>query len=183
MPPTATVEANPERSKYAALYAAQATGSYSRGYGHSNHGLSAQDLLLSAESVLDVGCGHNELAIHLRGQGVEATGCDFACPAADVLADVLALPFPDKSFEYVTSFDMLEHLLPQQIETAFAEMRRVSHKFIFSISHVDSINRAPGGETLHPTVMPPEDWASVLGKYATFEQTGNGLWIGEWNHA
>jgi hypothetical protein len=56
---------------------------------------------------------------------------------------------------------MLEHLRPEQVDAVLAEMARVSERFIFSISYVDSVNRWQG-QTLHPTVRPEAWWMMRL---------------------
>ena len=87
------------------------------------------------KSVLDVGCGHNEFAINLRENlGVISLGIDFACKSADKIADILDLPIKDKEFDFITAWDVLEHLLEEQVDLAFAEMKRVSKKYAFTIS-------------------------------------------------
>lgn len=130
-------------------------------YGHSNHGVNALSEIRRCEykSLLDVGCGYNEFVQNARAAipGIRAIGVDFACPGADVKASATELPFPDKSFEVVTSFDMLEHLLPEQVDLALSEFARVAHSFVFSIAYRPS-NVKWNGETLHPTVETEEWW-------------------------
>jgi SAM-dependent methyltransferase len=172
---------NPEQALYRKLYDQQQAGQYNDGYGHSNHGerhLRAI-LMMEPESVLDVGCGHNEFAKALRAKGLNAKGMDFACPSADIIGDVIRIPVNSKQFDLVTAFDVLEHLLPEQVEPALREMRRVSIRFAFTISHVPSHHKSDG-RTLHPTVRPPEWWETTIGRFGDLMSRSHGLWSGEW---
>jgi len=172
---------NPEREKYEAIYRLQRTGDYVGHYGACNHGRAAGGYIKRDESVLDVGCGHNEFARTIRAQGRQALGVDFACESADLVADILDLPFSDQAFHVVTAFDVLEHLRPEQVDAALTEMRRVSGRFIFTIAFRDSVCRAPGsGETLHPTVWTPEQWTAKLQKYADGVTVDRNLFFGRW---
>jgi hypothetical protein len=136
-------------------------------YGHSNHGARAVETVQAlvrkhGGPVLDVGCGWNEFARHLRDDlGVEASGVDFACPGADVVAPAHQLPVSNKSVGVLTSFDMLEHLEPSEIPVVLAEFARVSAAFVFSISYQPSRVKWKG-ETLHPSVFPEEWWINQI---------------------
>jgi SAM-dependent methyltransferase len=134
-------------------------------YGHSNHGAKAVRILQKwgTPTVLDVGCGYNEFVQQVREAmpNTRAIGIDPACPGADLHAEAVALPFADKEFSVVTSFDMLEHLPECEVEAALAEMARVSTAFIFSISYVPSVNKWQG-KTLHPTVRPETWWIEKI---------------------
>lgn len=150
-----------ELQKYEGIYS---SAQYA-GYGHSNHGHGSMPLFLQwqPKSVLDVGCGYNEFCGRLKARisGIKAIGADFACPGADVRATATALPFFDKSFEVVTSFDCLEHLLPEEVEPALREMARVASKFVFSICHRPSVITWEG-HNLHPTVQPESWWIEQI---------------------
>lgn len=153
---------NPEREKYLGLYG---SGSAPR-YGHSNHGGGSLRLLAKWQpaSVLDIGCGYNEFARQVRAQHPEARvmGIDFACPGADLQADLATgLPWADGEWDLATAFDVLEHLRPEQVDAALAEMARVSRRFCVSIAYQDSVIRWKG-QTLHPTVRPESWWVTRL---------------------
>ena len=154
---------NPEMHKYQGLY--QDPHRAAR-YGHTCHGAKALPIVAEWQprNLVDVGCGWNEFkhkVLALETPPQEVVGLDFACPGADLIADAVSLPFARKQFDTLTAFDMLEHLHPDQVETVLAEMARVSERFIFSISYVDSVNRWQG-ETLHPTVRPEGWWLRRL---------------------
>jgi ubiquinone/menaquinone biosynthesis C-methylase UbiE len=168
---------NPEKWKYDYIYANQHIEG--KRYGHSMHGKNMVVFLKDqGMRVLDVGCGHNEFiqAIEIRG----SFGVDFSCPGADVLADLTTgLPFRDGQFEYVTSFDVLEHLRMETISRSLGEMKRVSRRFVFSIAYVQS-GYTVKGETLHPTVCSEDWWLSKIGNHASRVSPYNGFLVGEW---
>lgn len=89
---------------------------------------------------LDLATGTGDLAIELRRQGARSViGADYCEPMLEaaatkltqgnldriklVVADALALPFPDRSFDCVTSAFLLRNVV--DLPGALAEMRRV----------------------------------------------------------
>ncbi len=170
-----------EKAKYDGIYSEP--GRYPR-YGHTNHGARAVGTVVkwAPASVLDMGCGWNEFAKLVKSSLPETrvVGADFSCPGADVNCEAASIPFPDKEFELVTSFDMLEHLPECEVEKALEEMARVAQRFIFSISYQDSVTRWRG-ETLHPTVKPEEWWVSKIAKAGGLGVTRQGRYLtGRW---
>ncbi len=169
-----------EQSKYLGIYSS--TDRKYKTYGRTAHGTKAIPLVerLNPSSILDIGCGWNNFLKDIKQQlpNTKTVGVDFACPGADVIADVtVGLPFVGAEFDLATSFDVLEHLVPDDVNRALNEIHRVSRKFVFSICYRDSVNRWKG-LTLHPTVRPQEWWIeqiycagaeniSVVGKYIT----------------
>lgn len=173
-----TEAAQHELEKYRAIYAGEGPPSY----GHSNHGKDALAIVTGwkPESLLDVGCGWNEFCRQASAAGIPATGVDFACPGADVIADAVALPFETDAFDVLTAFDMLEHVLPAQVDTVLAEFARVSKRFIFSISYVPS-KILHKGENLHPTVQPESWWIRQIMRAGGIRIVKRGRYItGEW---
>lgn len=153
-------------------------------YGHSNHGRGAARLIekWKPASIVDVGCGWNEFAAQMKAVLPEARviGVDFACPGADVTAPLTALPFADKEFDTLTAFDVLEHLLPAEVDAALLEMARVSHRFALSISYVASVNKWEG-QTLHPTVRSEQWWITRLMRAGAGQISKHGRYIvGSW---
>ena len=168
-----------ELEKYEGIYSSP--DAY-RGYGHSNHGRNAIPMMMGVTSVLDVGCGHNEFVKQLRQRqpDVRAIGVDFACPSADVCAKATSLPFAEKQWDMITSFDMLEHLMPSEVSTALLEFARVSRRFCFSICHRPSVITWKG-LNLHPTVQPESWWISEIQKAGGVNIRKSGQYIlGEW---
>jgi hypothetical protein len=88
----------------------------------SRHHAAAR-LLGSPASVLDSGGVQGLLALFLPKTRVVTANVE---PPADVLFDGRRLPFPDSSFEAVTSLDVLEHLSPATRADHLAELSRVA---------------------------------------------------------
>lgn len=171
-----------EREKYKGIYSAKE--GYV-GYGHSNHGNRAirhVAVAMKPESVLDVGCGYNEFkkqVLELK-KDLKITGVDFACPGADIISDAHNLPFKDKEWDVLTSFDMLEHILPDQVDLVLKEFARVSKRFVFSIAHQPSVIKWKG-ENLHPTVHSENWWILRIMHHGGFNIKKVDRYItGEW---
>jgi ubiquinone/menaquinone biosynthesis C-methylase UbiE len=92
-------------------------------------------------SVAEVGAGIGSLAIRLAKEGFQVTGVDVSAEAlkrarAQAGREEVAiewregfaesLPFPDKSFDYVTCCHTLEHV--KDLEKATSELKRVARK-------------------------------------------------------
>jgi ubiquinone/menaquinone biosynthesis C-methylase UbiE len=93
--------------------------------------------------VLDVACGRGEIVRHCAQLGADAYGFDYAEAAIGLARDVLArdedhsgaaglvradakfFPFPDRAFDRVLMFDIVEHLHPWEMHAALLEARRV----------------------------------------------------------
>jgi len=167
-----------EKDKYIAIY----NSKKHEYYGHTNHGKKTINYLIKKKpkSVIDIGCGHNEFCKILRKNQINAIGIDFACPNADIICDAKNLPFKNKEFELLTAFDMLEHLLTDEVDIVLTEFERISKYFIFSISTHQSINQWQG-ETLHPTVKPKSWWyAKIIENKGIILNEKNGYILGKW---
>ena len=174
-------EINPEQAFYAQIYSDQVNFP---NYGHTNHGDKwLIDILeLNPASWLDIGCGHNTLIKHIKLYLDDAWGVDFACPSADQNCDMLDLPFADNRWDIVSAFDVMEHLLPEQIDTGLSEMARVGKRFVFTISYYKALTEI-NGKNAHPTVWSAEKWIAKIEQYGTIDdmsQTDKGFFIGEW---
>jgi SAM-dependent methyltransferase len=78
--------------------------------------------------VLDFGCGAGEMVAEYRKRGYDALGCDTrVMDESETLRlidrETYRIPFPDDSFDFVFSDQVLEHV--QDHVRAFAEMKRV----------------------------------------------------------
>ena len=152
-------------------------------YGSTNHGAGAVPLARSWRPafVADFGCGRNLFIAGLRAEGIAGVGIDFAFPEADVAAPMHATGLADGVADVVTSFDAMEHLLPEDVPLALAEMRRVGTaggRFVFSISTRDSTWRVDG-ETLHPTVRPMSWWVEQIEAVGRVGVVGDYV-VGDW---
>lgn len=94
-------------------------------------------------TVLDVGCATGYLVEVLRERGLEAEGCDLSQFAVDHAAPGAAghlrvaslldrLPWEDGAFELVTALEILEHLPPDLVRPALAELSRVCGGHLFA---------------------------------------------------
>jgi len=101
------------------------------------------DNVRAGSTVLELGCGAGMLAL-LKRKGVVLTGVDLSneCALAarrngydsTFAAELSRLPFPDKSFDYVVSLDVLGHVGAEEKDAVLAEIKRVLR---------------PGGVTMH----------------------------------
>jgi SAM-dependent methyltransferase len=164
-----------ERRKYVKL------ASPSSRYGATNHGRDAYTTVIAWQPrfVVDFGCGDNTFIRELRRRGIDGLGIDFANPRADVASPMHGIA------DVVTSFDALEHLLPEDVGPVLAEMRRVGRpggNFIFSICTRPS-RITVDGENLHPTVRPQDWWIDRISRVGRVESAGSrGRYItGTWH--
>lgn len=165
-----------ERQKYLALQARSGGR-----YGATNHGRRAivPVLLRQPRFVVDFGCGSNAFIRELRRRGTDGLGIDFADDHADLLAPMHAVPLAAGIADVVTSFDALEHLLPDDVDPALAEMRRVARlgaAFVISVSTRPSRITADG-ENLHPTVRPRAWWIERIARVGQIERGHSGGYI------
>jgi SAM-dependent methyltransferase len=158
-------------------------------YGSSNHGDGAISIVrewlksIDQPVVADFGCGNNNfLQTICIKKGI---GIDFVNPVADLIEPMHNVSIETDTVDIVTSFDALEHILPEEVEDVLAEMARVAKpegKFVFSISHVAS-RITSLGENLHPTVETREWWIDKIGEHAYDIAEANSLstrWKGDY---
>ena len=101
------------------------------------------DNVRAKSTVLDLGCGAGMLAL-LKRKEVTLTGVDLSVECslaarrngydATFTAKLSRLPFPDASFDYVVSLDVLGHVGFEEKDQVLAEIKRVLR---------------PGGVTMH----------------------------------
>ena len=118
----------------------------------------------SCDSYLDVGCGRGEMVAYGSGLGFYAMGVEAVdyLTVDDSIVQGLAweLPFQDNSFDLVSLFDVIEHLLPEDTERSLIELRRVASKQLF-ITAANYSSKSLGVE-LHVNRRPYEEWDKIL---------------------
>lgn len=87
--------------------------------------------------MLDIGCGRGELTSRCQQKGAFTWGLDYAPAALNIAkafksqnlafqrAEAQKLPFGEHSFDTVFMLDIVEHLHPLELQTAFGEVWRV----------------------------------------------------------
>lgn len=134
---------------------------------------------LGVNTVLDAGAGNGGLIRLLRQEGFSAYGVELSQKeveedALDLLSkgwievgSLADISFENDQFDLVISGDVLEHVLPTQIDTVVSEIVRVSKRHIFlSISQKKSKISTSSGRNIH-TLLRPRDWWE-----ATFKKHG-----------
>jgi ubiquinone/menaquinone biosynthesis C-methylase UbiE len=94
----------------------------------------------------------------------------FSASAWFTVGSAANLTFPDASFDAVLSTDVLEHLLPAEVNRAVGELCRVSRRYLFlRIAHREGVGKtevnrlkAHGqgviGGKLHTSILPHSVW-------------------------
>ena len=115
-------------------------------------------------SLLDVGTGRGEtmeIADFMGYVPVWGTETVDALLNGRVLRAVLPkLPFPDKSIDVVTCFEVLEHIHPNDVANSLKELARVARKHI--VVSVCTVPDIRGGVNLHPSAMPARQWETAI---------------------
>lgn len=154
-------------------------------YGSSFHGKRIVDFLLhnkkNISSIVDIGTGRGEFCKWAAENLCEEVyGVDFVFEPYEnnkhknityYKTYAHDLPFENKQIDILTSFDMLEHLVEEDVDIVLKEFYRVtSKKFIFSICTNDSCSFRDNVGTLHPTVKDLNWWHNKISKYGKIER-------------
>lgn len=160
-------ERTAEHRKYHAAYELP---HYAMGLGRMRDALDDLRALPECKgSYLDVGCGRGEMLEKARqlGFGPKIKGVEVVPQliGGDVVkGQAHKLPFKDNSFDVVTMFDVIEHLLPGDDELACKEMLRVAKKHIL-ITANNRPSHLPDGRDLHINIRPYEEWHDLFCKW------------------
>jgi len=106
----------------------------------------AVSMMVDAGPVLDVPLGTGRFIPIYRRKSLTFTGLDVSADMRAVarqkygsidahLGSVLEIPFPDKSFGTAVCTRLMDWLCPDEMEKAFAELRRVSDAIIVTLRH------------------------------------------------
>lgn len=139
---------------------------------------------LEVGSLLDVGTGRGETLSYARTRGFTVQGTEvvpyLVKPPTIIRAEAHDLPFDDESFDHVTCFDVLEHLLEEDLVPALREFQRVARKTV-SVSACPRSHVYKGVE-LHISARPMEDWHELItGVWGGGFRNGNaGVHSGMW---
>ena len=109
----------------------------------------AEIVALSPHTFFDAGCGEGFVARRVIDAipGISLTGCDVSHTALAIAAEanpegnfvtgsVVDLPFPDRSFDVVGCFEVLEHLPGDLPRKALSELGRVARQaVVLSVPH------------------------------------------------
>ena len=109
------------------------------------------DNVRAGSSVLDLGCGAGMLAL-LKRKAVTLTGVDLSpdCSIAarrngydfTIATSLSHLPFPDASFDYVVSLDVLGHIGFEEKDAVLAEIKRVLRPDGITMHGIECTDRA-----------------------------------------
>ncbi len=116
------------------------------------------------KTYLDVGCGRAETVEFGLGRGIDAYGCDFVPELSGpriLQADAESLPYADESFDYVSCYDVLEHLTVGTEQKVLDELFRVCRIELFVTTN-NKPSHLPSGEDLHVNKREREAWESDL---------------------
>lgn len=152
-----------EHAKYAKAYAIE---SYRMGGDRFTDAVRNLADLPSRGSYLDVGCGRGEILREARLLGFAATlGVEVVPELVDgvhvVYGEAHSLPFDDKSFDVVTLFDVIEHLIPGDDEAVCRELARVARRHIL-ITANNHESTLPDRTVLHINRRPYPEWEQLF---------------------
>lgn len=152
-----------EQKKYEAAYA---VSSYAMGAARMSDAVADLEALPSRGNYLDVGCGRGEMVATAQALGFSPVhGVEVVPELIDgtrvIFGQVHQLPFADFHFSVVTMFDVIEHLIPGDDESACREMARVTCNHILLTAN-NRPSHLKDGTDLHINKRPYEEWDSLF---------------------
>lgn len=135
----------------------------------------------AGEHVLDLGCGYGAYSLALLSEGRRCVGCDInlqylktaAATGLPVVAAQGGLPFPDKSFDTVLLFEVIEHV--RQLQDILKEAFRVARKNVLvTVPNAEHLDLLSGNDVTyahmlssdHVHFFDPQSLRELLGPYA-----------------
>lgn len=161
-------------------------------YGHNNWGSGVYGYIqsINPNSLLDIGCGQgvfiNDMDIFLKIPKLYALDIASVKLGKHINnknvtwldSQAHDIPLEENSVEYITSFDCLEHVLEEDVDTIVNEFYRVSTKgLILKIAYHQARERARNGEVLHMTVQSEQWWIEKFENKFQFKENFNGYLI------
>jgi ubiquinone/menaquinone biosynthesis C-methylase UbiE len=158
-------------------------------YGKTTHGRKYVNFIskFNFESLLDIGTGRGNFCEEILKLNKTVYGLDWAIEPHDKLKnigitflreDATNIPLDDKSVDITTSFDFLEHVIPENVESVIKEMVRVTKKMLIhsiaggpSSSHRKKLQELFKDGELHPTQRDSQWWRNKFGEYC------NEVWV------
>lgn len=151
-----------EHAKYIEAY----KGVYGMGRKRKSKAFDEIDKLHETGSFLDVGCGRGEVMEYALNyfnpvKGIEVV--PYLLNDDVVFGEIYGIPFDDNSFDVVTCFDVLEHILPEDTIISLKELNRVYRKaMILSAANYESYCN---GIDLHINKRPYDAWDALIRDY------------------
>ena len=114
----------------------------------------------AGQRILDLGCGYGAYSLALLKEGRSCVGCDVnlqyvKTAAASGLPAVVALhplPFPDKSFDTVLLFEVIEHVPP--IEAILKEAFRIARKNVLvTVPNAEDLDLLKGNDVTYAHML------------------------------
>jgi len=115
--------------------------------------------MFTPRNMLDVGCGRGTIVAYSRANRIEAYGFDFSDWAlteglysgcnpewVKVHDATKPWPYPDHSFDLVTSLDFFEHIFIDDLDFVESELSRVSRRWCFLLIAVSGSGGLQGKE-------------------------------------
>jgi ubiquinone/menaquinone biosynthesis C-methylase UbiE len=155
-----------------------------------NHGRKFVLDIIKAEiefsRVLDCGCANGFAVKEFQKHHKEAYGIDISSIAIRLASEkfgirnciegnLLDLPYKNNFFNAVFSCDVLEHLIPEDIDKALSEISRVSNKYLFlkicyevegNTEFLKELKTVSGKyvniDNLHLTIMTKNEWIEKI---------------------
>ena len=161
-------------------------------YGSSHHGEPYVKLIssLGFETLLDMGTGDGRFCYEISDYYRKVYGLDWEIEPSDqyknlglwlkggelgveyLKSDATSIPLGDNSVDITTSFDFMEHLIPEVVDSVIEEMVRVTKHLLVNKVETRSSNfmreeltELFGDGELHPTVKGVAWWFYQFSKY------------------
>lgn len=148
-----------ELGKYAAAYQLDDYGMTKERYDAIEREVSP----LQISSWLDVSCGRAETREIARKLGIPWWGTETVPALTGGRVQLATLPctgLQSKAYDLVSLIEVIEHLLPEDLEPALRELERLARKSILISAAV--AESWIGGVNLHPSARPETEWDKLF---------------------